>query len=432
MVALLSNHPRVRDGAVPGAGVNIGYAAGNLGKSIVWTTCESFLLFYLVTEAGFPPLWAGALLSAMMVWDACADVVVGLLVDRCGRPDLLGRLIQVGAPLCALAFCAIFAMPARSSPLLLVGAVAACRIGYTLCDIGHNTLLVRVATTSRNASMVSGLRLVFSAIGAGLVGLASSYVLAMPFAADRHAAFGLCALGGAVIYVATLTLARQVTGTLPAATIPAARPPSRALLTRLWHNPPYRRVLALIAVQSSLIPIFTRALPFFGALVHGDPAWAGPALATMTLAQALSLPGWILLSRHCSSHCVLRLAYALMVMGIVLLGFDTASGAGSMPLVIIGIANAGSNMAIWALLARSILAGTTDGSGSEALPIGLFLATLKGAAGVGGAILSVAVAVQNGGCTVCIGGTSPILSAALALPVLGCILCLRLVRRAPS
>ncbi|TCM07432.1 MFS transporter [Sphingomonas sp. PP-CC-3G-468] len=427
MVASLSIHPRVHDASVPGAAVNLGYAAGNLGKSIVWTTCESFLLFYLVTVAGFPPLSAGALLSAMMVWDACADVVVGHLVDRYARPDMLGRLIQIGAPLCGMAFWAIFAIPARSSPLLLVAAVAACRIGYTLCDIGHNTLLVRVATTSRNASKVSGLRLVFSATGAGLVGLASSYVLAVPLAADRHAAFALCAMGGGVIYLATLMLARQVTGLLPAAAIPAARATSAALLTRLWHNRTYRRVLALIAVQSSLIPIFGRALPFFGTVMHGDSAWAGPALSTMTLAQALSLPGWILLSHRCSSRSVLRLAYALMILGVALLGWQADGGADLAPLVIIGIANAGSNMAIWALLARSIRAGTTDGGGSEALPIGIFLATLKGAAGVGGAILSVAVAVQEGGCTACIGGISPVLLAALGLPVLGCLSCLLLL-----
>ena len=222
-----------------------------------------------------------------MIWDACADVVVAHLVDRYARPDMLGRLIQVGAPLSGVAFRAIFAIPARSSALLLVAAVAACRIGYTLCDIGHNTLLVRVATTSRQASMVSRLRLVFSATRAGLVGLASSYVLAVSLAADRHAAFALCAFGGGVIYLGTLTLARQVTGTLPAAAIPIARATSSALLTRLWHNRTYRRVLALIAVQSSLIPIFGRALPFFGTVLHGDPARAGPALATMTLARLL-------------------------------------------------------------------------------------------------------------------------------------------------
>ncbi|MET0374343.1 MAG: MFS transporter [Rhizorhabdus sp.] len=432
MVAHLLTRLRVRDGSVPQTGVDLGYAAGNLGKSIVWTTCESFLLFYLVTVADLPPLWAGALLSGMMFWDAFADVAVGHLVDRYARPDMLGRLIQIGAPLCGLGFWAIFAIPTRSSPLLFVGAVAACRIGYTLCDIGHNTLLVRVATTSRRASTVSGLRLVFSATGAGLVGLASSYVLAVPGAADRHAAFGVFALGGGIVYLCTLTLARQVSGTLPAPRISTVRATPRALLTRLWNNRTYRRVLALIAVQSSLIPIFSRALPFFGTVVHGDPAWAGPALSTMTLAQALSLPGWILLSRRCSSQSVLRLAYGVMIVGIMLLGWHTHSDPGLAPLIVIGIANAGSNMAIWALLALSIRADTRDGLRSEALPIGLFLATLKGAAGVGGAILSIAVAVQDGGCTACVPGTSPILWAALALPVLGCVLCLLLLSRTPS
>ena len=432
MAAPLPTPAPIRDESVPRRGINLGYAAGNLGKSVVWTTFESFLLFYLVTAAHLPPLWAGALLSGMMFWDACADVVVGHLVDRYARPDLLGRLIQIGAPLCGLAFWAIFAIPAQSYPLLVVAAVAACRIGYTLCDIGHNTLLVRVATTARNASMVSGLRLVFSAIGAGLVGLASSYLLAVPRAAERPAAFGLCALGGGLLYLATLTLARHVTSTLPVAAVAPVRASSAALLTRLWRNHAYRRVLMLIAIQSSLIPIFSRALPFFGTVVHGDAAWAGPALSTMTLAQALSLPGWILLSQRCSSQTVLRLAYGFMVAGVALLGWQLDKGAGLAPLIVIGIANAGANMAIWALLARSIRAGKDEGGGSEALPIGLFLATLKGAAGVGGAILSIAVALQDGACTWYLGGISPIVVAALALPVLGCVSCLLLLRRTPT
>jgi Na+/melibiose symporter-like transporter len=417
-------------GRISRAGINLGYAFGNLGKSIVWTSFESFLHFYLVTFAGISPLSAGGLLAGAMFWDACADIVVGYFTDRNGRSDMLARLILIGAPLCGAAFWAVFALPARSHHLAIVLAVAVCRIGYTLCDIGHNTLLVRVSATPRNTSIVSGLRLMFSAAGAGLVGLASSVVLSAPALTERGAAFGPYALGGGIIYILTLIVAMRVTRLLPSMSPAPNTVRPYKLIKRLVHNRAYLRVLVVMAIQSSLVPLFARSLPFFGEIVHGDPAWAGVALSTMTLAQALSLPAWILLSRHQSSIGTMATAYALMIAGISLLLFNLGPSADLVPLIIIGVANAGINMAIWALLALSIRDGATDGDASEALPIGIFLATLKSASGVGGALFAIAVALQGWGCRSCIAGQSPVIISALVLPLCGCACCLTIIGRA--
>ena len=47
--------------------VQLGYSAGNLGKSVIWTSFESVMLFYLVTIAGFAPLSAGMVLAVALL-----------------------------------------------------------------------------------------------------------------------------------------------------------------------------------------------------------------------------------------------------------------------------------------------------------------------------------------------------------------------------
>ena len=142
--------------------VQLGYSAGNLGKSVIWTSFESVMLFYLVTIAGFAPLSAGMVLAVALLWDAAFDLAVARWADAHGGATGLVRLVLIGAPLCGISFWMIFVAEA---PAAVAAAIIACRIGYSFCDVGHNTLLIRVARSSADAGRVSGLRLLFSAAG---------------------------------------------------------------------------------------------------------------------------------------------------------------------------------------------------------------------------------------------------------------------------
>jgi Na+/melibiose symporter-like transporter len=190
-------------------GVKLGYSLGNLGKSLIWASFESFMLFYLVAVLGMDPLIAGALLAATLVWDGLADVAVAYWTDRRGRSDMLARLIAVGAPMVALGFWGIFGAAPGPGRIVTMLAVVLCRLGYTLCDVGHNTLMVRVAAHPRDAATVSGLRLIFSAMGGALVGLATAQGLAGPLAAQKAALEGSAALA-AILYLITLLTAMLV------------------------------------------------------------------------------------------------------------------------------------------------------------------------------------------------------------------------------
>ncbi|MFD1950402.1 MFS transporter [Sphingomonas arantia] len=397
-------------------GIRLAYSGGNLGKSVVWSAFESFLLFYLVRFAGFDPLVAGGLLAALMFAAAGADVVVAYFADRGGRPDALARLILVGAPLGGIGFWLIFA--ARLDGPAIVAAVILCRVGYSLCDIGHNTLLVRVAIGPRDATSVSGLRMIFSAAGTAIVGLASVHILSIADPGDQRAAFAGCALVGGALYIATLMAATWATRGIPAPRTATRRIGPAAMLSALWHTPAYRRLLALVGVQVALVPMFARALPFFGVAVHGDAGWGGSALLVITVAQAGSLPAWIMLGRALPPQSTLTVANALIIVAMLLL--VTLPQAGPVPLALIGIAQAGMNIAIWALLATSIRTGMAAGSTAEALPMGLFLAVVKGATGIGNLLFASAIAGHDWHCTSCAPSTSFLL-ATIGLPLLGCV-----------
>lgn len=407
------------DTLTPSLAIKLGYSSGNFGKSIVWASFESFLLFYMVRLAGFDALTAGGLLACMMFCDAAADVTVAYLADRHGRAGALGRLIQFGAPLCAISYWSIFA--ARSSGMIVVAAVILCRIGYTLCDIGHNTLLIRVAPRPRDATGVSGFRLVFSAAGTGVVGLASAHVLSLADASDQRTAFAVCGVAGGVIYMATLMTAMWATRKLPSPRPDVRHASPKAMLFALARNRSYRNLLLLVALQAGLLPMFTRSLPFFGDMIFGDASWGGSALTTITVAQAASLPAWIWLSRARSARQILTIAYLISASAMATLAISPSSAKDIVWLVIIGFGYAGMNIAIWAMLTSTVRAGLSEGAAVEALPVGLFLAALKAAAGIGNLLFAVAVSTQNWHCIACMQtDRTPFLLTVLGLPLLGC------------
>lgn len=399
----------------------MGYSVGNLGKSIIWTSFDIFLLYYLVRVAGFSPLTAGSLLTVLLIVDGCADIVVAYLVDRRGRSNAVGRLILVGAPLCGVGFWLIFVVPTPGPHSAIIGAVVVCRLGYTLCDIGHNTILVRIAVTARDTMTVSGMRLIFSAIGAGLVGLAATILLA-PGTVDRQSFFMTAALIGSAVHIVTLLIARATMQHLPVTMAPADAPARRTSAAALLHDRPYRHVLALIAMQASLIPLFNRALPFLGETAHGNAGWAGTAVAIITASQALSLPAWMTLARWRSPASILIFAHGIMLFALGIVAVRLGGSTEMLGLALVGVAQAGVNMAIWALLALTVRNAVVGNAGNEALPIGLFLAVLKASAGLGNALLVASIsAADRWYPSTAAELNAPMLLVAIMLPALGCV-----------
>lgn len=396
--------------------MQIGYSAANLGKSVVWNSFESIMLFYLVSVGGFPPLVGGALLAATLLWDAAFDLIVARWTDRSNGGGRLGRLIVVGAPLCGIGFWLAFALHA---PGPVAAAIIACRLGYSLCDVGHNTLLIRVASAPGDAARVSGMRLLFSAGGVALVALASGSSLAHTLPEAQRASFAVGALCGGLLYVATLFGALYATRGLKAPQASADVRPDRPL-HYYARDAAFRRLLCVIAFQAALVPLFQRALPFYGKAVHADPSWAGPALLTITLSQSLTLPLWMAASRRLPPRTIAMGAHGAAIAAMAGLTLTPASIAEPSLLVGLGASFGGMNLAIWALLTDIVQRTLREGAGGEATPVGLFLATLKVAAALGNFLFSAIVAAGPVALAWrLLPGGSLLTTSATALPVCG-------------
>ena len=87
----------------------LGYASGNFGKSLLWTSLDYLLLFYMTEVVGIPAVWAGAIILVSLLWDASINPFIGYWIDRRAARGLDYRPFLRWAPVAtALAFVALF------------------------------------------------------------------------------------------------------------------------------------------------------------------------------------------------------------------------------------------------------------------------------------------------------------------------------------
>ncbi len=367
-----------------------------------------------------------------LVWDGFGDLLIGYWADRTGRTNFLKILLTIGAPLCGAAFAALFYF-AATEPAERVVVVAllcwACRIGYTLCDVAHNSMLVNISANERGASLSSGLRLIFSAAGTTAVGLAFKSSLSLPTIDTQQSAFAACAAVGGLAYTLTLLAAIRVKDVGLLSRERAGEFRFWPALRTLFATVAYRKLCFLIVLQAGVTSLLMKGLPFLGLHFFRGAAWAGDAIVAVTVAQVAALPVLILFGRRgVTSRTILQTSHALMAASMILLCVSTRNlpGLAWVALVGIGIAQSGMNMTIWAKLALVVRERLMVHDGLHALPVGLFLAILKCAAGFGTGMLAFGL---SWGRTFGVDQKAIILIIAVAAPFASSLACIALTRR---
>ncbi|MEG3082662.1 MFS transporter [Sphingomonas sp. PB2P12] len=367
----------------------IGYASGNFGKNVLASTMDFFLLFILTERWGISPAAAGLVVMMGLVWDGVCDPLLGRLVDR--SADRLGtyrRMLFVGAPVVGAFFAIFFLRPGapesvgHDSAVLLwaIAIVLLFRTAYSVCDVAHNALMMQLTRTPGAATTVSGLRYMFSCCGALTVAyFAPAFV---DPGADGGSALILATGFAAVAYVATLWL--SAASAPRSATMTAhARKGSFAWIV---GNRPFLMLLALALAQALTLPFLARSVAYIGKGVIQDAAWTGQALATLALAQLVTLPAWMALARRSSRRRVLWCALVAIAVGLAI--FAIGPEAMIAGIALFGAGNAGLQMMIWVLLADAVDHGERrTGVRLEGLPVALLLLTLKAGGGLSGALL---------------------------------------------
>lgn len=407
------------------------YASGNMGKSWVWATFDSVLLYYLSTVLGLPLSVAGHILMLSLLWDGASNLLLSYGADRVNNRHVFRYFLLSGAPLCAASFFLIFygSNPQVPPQALWVGMLCLlCRTGYTLCDVAHNSMLANMSTTSQGASSVSALRLIFSATGSIGVGLGFKYALASP-PEQQLAAFVNVAALGASLYLVMVSQSALLPQSRIRLSDTGVTIGLLSTIRRLFRDKTFQTLCVLASLHAGIITLFYKGLPFLGKTVLLNASWSGDALIYITIGKVAVLVGvQFAVSRLPSLHAVFRLSYAALGLALVLIAVTMSGLSPALPplLLLIGGAEAGIGMCLWAMLSTFVHAAAARDGLSLALPFGVFLALLKAANGVGSEIFTSGINLGVGmGCT----QTSALIITTIIMPISACLLSFILVKQ---
>ncbi|WP_338061579.1 MFS transporter [Sphingomonas pollutisoli] len=402
----------------------LGYASGNFGKNALASTMDFFLLFILTERWGVSPAIAGLVVMIGLVWDGICDPLLGMLLDRpADRNAVYRRILFVGAPVVGMVFAIFFIDPKWRGNSIVIWAVAAVmlfRTAYSACDVAHNALMMRLTTTPGSATTVSGLRYMFSCLGALAVAHFASAFVATP----RESGYDLVAVTGlaAISYVGTLWISASSAPQRMPARAAVAPPASPGWIIA---NRPLLLLLALGFAQALTLPVFARCFAYIGKGVLQDASWTGTALTMLAAAQLVALPIWMTIARRLERRAALGLALVAVAAGLAVFAIEpTLAMAG---IALFGVGNAGLQMMIWVLLADAVDHGERrTGIRCEGLPVALLLLALKIGGGLSGALLGHGLTMIGWSAGAPIGPRAQrdLLAMAWIPPLIGALACL--------
>lgn len=332
------------------------YSSGNFGKGLVFAGADLTIMFLLTDLLGLSATAAGSLMLVALAGDLVFDLLAARLVIRLrGSGRGYRWLVVAGAVPCAVAFAALYAMPAWGAQhsWVLALALLVFRGAYAVIDVPHNALMAQMTTDSRARGRVSGYRLLFSTASS----LAVALVLApLVQEAARGRAFGTLATTGAlaaVLFTLTMVLC-ALTSRGGGDRRPADADAQDGIAVPLGN----RLVLGmgLLALFTGFaIPTFGRMILYMATYVVDRPELTSTLLLAVSLGQFAGVLVWTALtSRYDKSH-LLAMGHGVSALGIAAFGLCLGSPI-ALPFcaALIGFGLASVFMLPWGLLADTV------------------------------------------------------------------------------
>lgn len=426
---------------IPTPRQQVGYASGNFGKSLMWTSLEYFLLFYLTEFAGVAPELAGAIILVSLFWDGAINPLLGYWLDRRAASGRDYRpFLRWAPPVAGFCFVLIFAIPAGGTALLFA-ILMAFRTAYALLDVPHNALLAHMPLGAVMRTRLASMRFFFSSLGGLLVATIAAPVLISPGTEPILPELRILAICAAVLLCLTLwqslgparlALARRYSEPV--------RLQPRRYLKRLLGNPAAITYLAMAAIFAASAPLFPKSLPFLLTYVRQDPSLLPTLLAAMTIGQMIAMPvlTWFFGRVGRGRGFLTSLTGLALSCGLVGLAIGAGAAWLCAAAFCFGFFLGGSIIAIWAMVGdvADHLAEASDVRADGGLVA--FLTFIQ-KAGIGfGALLAGAILRLGGfeaGQAQGEGAQAAIIVASLCVPAIGAavtaIIFLRLKRRLP-
>ena len=316
---------------------------------------------YYATVLGAPLAWIGLILLAARLLDAIQDPLLGYLSDRAagGR---WGRfvLILFGIPLLAAGFVALFQPPVSGAVAVswwLAGSLVVVYVGFSAASVSYLAIGAELSSDYHERTRITAARAALGILG---ISLAAT----LPEVLSRHSDEIPGLVKFSLIFVPVLLLCSLLTWRLTPRNVAP-----RAEVHRSWtkmfaplRHLEFRWLLAVIIPSGVAGAIPATLILFFVEDVIGTPRLSGVFLVAYFLAGALSMPGWVALSRRTGK----KKAW-LFGMLMAVAAFVWAFALGANDIVPFAIVCVMSGVAYGAELALppSILADLVDASGSK-------------------------------------------------------------------
>ncbi len=339
----------------------LAFGSPDLSTSLLFATVNGWLLFYLVSVIGMPPLVAGAAFVFGRLLDGLLDPVVGAWTDRYGRkPVIAGAL-----PVAALTFVALWASAslfddAITRVLAITVAFSAFALAYTCVSIPRLGMLPGFVPGYHGRTGQAGVDMAFVFIAVLISSVAFPAVVATlnggaALSDSRPATWIGVAAGMAVLavlaYLPFIVLIREPERhnathdkAHVVATLLALRHTPGALRTVLMFG---CTVLALVTLQS-MMPFWLEAGPGIKA------AGQSIVLLIVFVATLASLPAWAVVSRRYGKVVGLRLGIGAFLAGIAMaMLLPSASGMTAQLVIASLVAGAGAgalSMFPWSMI----------------------------------------------------------------------------------
>jgi GPH family glycoside/pentoside/hexuronide:cation symporter len=278
----------------------IGYASGNFGKSLLWTSLDYLLLFYLTEVAGIPVAWAGVIILVSLLWDAAINPFIGYWIDRRANRGRDYRPFLRWAPIASgCGFIALFWLPSDQSLVnaaYLLVALFGFRTAYALLDVPHNALLAHMPVNSAMRMRLAGMRFFFSSLGGLVVATTVAPQFEEAASPATRGALMTMSMVAAVLLCLTawqsLRPSREAIAERDHASDPLS--PSR-YMAAIFRNDAALLYLVLAGLFAATTPLFAKILPYYLAYVSDHSTSLAALLTALTMGQILAMPVWTLL-----------------------------------------------------------------------------------------------------------------------------------------
>jgi GPH family glycoside/pentoside/hexuronide:cation symporter len=389
------------------------YGTGQLGAQIFRDTPAVLLPLFMTTMLGVPAWISGFVVLIPKLWLIICDPLVGAWSDRV-KPRL-GRtpFLVGGAVLTSLAFFALFASTAYSSPT--VAALALCGIfllgstAFSAFSVPYLAVASELSANPHQRTRIMTFRIIFTTIGVVIgVGVAQPLIAAMGGGAAGWRGMGLV-LG----LICLASMLATALGLARVRLIPG-EPSSGGMLAQLAQvrgNRPFQVLLATCFIQAVGQASGYTVIGFIYFYVVQAVWIILPFVLLMSVAGIAAQPVWLALSRrHGKERCYVAasLAWTLVTASWWFIGpaddvvwiMPGVGALGTQHLlvllrgILIGVVNSG-----FIMLSLSMLTDTIDyerrhkGAANEGIYSGIFTAAEKLAFALGPLIAGLVMSI---------------------------------------